>query len=315
MFLNIILNNTAGSGNARHSWEIVKAELEKRHVRYELKVSKYSGHAEKIALQLAKKATPDSIIVVLGGDGTLHEVVNGLLKHRRELPFDVPVGYIPSGSGNDFATASKMTTDPLTALEDILSLTEPTTINVGYYEEAMRHERGFFVNNIGVGFDAAIVSRTNSATSKKALNKLHLGSLSYVFSLIGVLFHQDSFQLMVHNRNNHDIYQKAFLVTTSNHPYFGGGVPILPNANVHDPDLELIVIERHNWLILLWIALFIPSGKHLNSHWVHHYKSSSVRLTTSSLEFGQSDGEEMGSRFFDLSMNTVQYPFWIKSRK
>jgi len=118
---------------------------------------------------------------------------------------------------------------------------------------------------------------------------------------------------MVHNKSQHDIYQDAFLVTTSNHPYFGGGVPILPNATVHDPNLELIVIERHNWLILLWIALFIPSGKHLNSHWVHHYKASSIRLTTTTLEFGQSDGEEMGSRFFDLEMNTVKYPFWIKT--
>ncbi|CUS26465.1 diacylglycerol kinase family protein [Paucilactobacillus oligofermentans DSM 15707 = LMG 22743] len=313
MFLSIILNNEAGSGHAQHSWRIVEAELNRRKINYELKVSKYSGHAEKLAFQSASKATLDTVIVVIGGDGTLHEVVNGLLKNRRTLPYEVPVGYVPSGSGNDFATALKMSTDPLTALNDILELTESTEINVGYYEESMHHEKGFFVNNIGVGFDAAIVSRANSANSKKTLNKLHLGSLSYIFSILSVLFSQDSFQLMVHNKSQHDIYQDAFLVTTSNHPYFGGGVPILPNATVHDPNLELIVIERHNWLILLWIALFIPSGKHLNSHWVHHYKSSSIRLTTTTLEFGQSDGEEMGSRFFDLEMNTVKYPFWIKA--
>ncbi|WP_461239651.1 diacylglycerol/lipid kinase family protein [Paucilactobacillus sp. N302-9] len=307
----IILNKHAGSGTAAKVWQQIEPELNRRQVDYQLKISQYPGHTTYLAKQYAIHATNPSqaVLLVIGGDGTLHQALNGAL--QANLSVKLPLAYIPAGSGNDFARGLKMKTNPLAALNQILNCQKPIDIHIGQYRENIKNESGYFVNNIGVGFDAAVVSQTNSSTSKKRLNKYHLGSLSYLSSVIGVLYHQSNFELNVETDSAHDIYRQAFLVTTSNHPYFGGGVAILPSASVFDDNLELAVFEKKNWLVLVWVAILLMFGKHLNSRFFHHYKSPHIRVTTTSLEYGQIDGEVMGNRFFDLQMNVSQYPFWI----
>lgn len=313
MQFSIILNELAGSGNAKKVWQRIEPQLQAQEVNYNLNRTQYAGHAEFLAGQIIKHARDprQTVILVIGGDGTLHQVLNGVLSHSETGDDRIPLAYIPAGSGNDFARGLKMASDPDTALRQVLNCQQPTLVDVGTYNEAIKHETGFFLNNIGIGFDAAVVSRTNASAHKKQFNKYHLGSLSYVASVFSVLYNQEPFQLMVQMGKHRDLYQKAFLVTTSNHPYFGGGVAILPDATVHSGKLELIVIERKNWLMLLWVSILLVFKRHLKSHWVHHYKAKKIHVTTTSLEFGQIDGEEMGNRFYDLSMGIQQYPFWI----
>lgn len=313
MQFSIILNELAGSGNAKKVWEQIEPQLQNRQIDFQVKVTQYAGHASYLTEQYIKHTTnPDEmVILVIGGDGTLHQALNGAVSQRSHHPHPIPLAYIPAGSGNDFARGVGMSRDVNVALRQIIDCQHPTNIDIGVYEETIKHDHGFFVNNIGIGFDAAVVSRTNASPHKRKFNKYHLGSLSYVASVLSVLYNQEPFQLMVQVGQHRDLYQKAFLVTTSNHPYFGGGVSILPGATVDSGQLELIVIERKNWLILLWLMLLLLFKRHLKSHWVHHYKAPQLHVTTTSLEFGQIDGEELGNRFFDLQMGISQYPFWI----
>lgn len=314
MHFAIILNEFAGSGNAQNIWEKqIKPELEKRQVDYQVKSTQHPGHAEYLAEQYIKYSTDHEhlVILVIGGDGTLHQALNGSMKATEGTNEKIPLAYIPAGSGNDFARGIKMSAKPLIALRQVLDCQKPNTIDIGNFSENIKNETGYFINNIGIGFDAAIVSRTNASAHKKSFNKFHVGSLSYMASIISVLYNQEFFQLMVRIGQHRDLYQNAFLVTTSNHPYFGGGVRILPNANVHSGELELIVIERKNWLILLWLGILLLFKRHLRSHWVHYYKAKEIQVTTTSLEFGQIDGEELGNRFYDLQMKISKYPFWI----
>lgn len=311
----IILNEHAGGGNAKDTWKIIEPILQQKMIDYTFQISQYAGHTTYLAKQYIKNIQDfdQPVILVIGGDGTLHEALNGALSIDQTPP--VPMAYIPAGSGNDFARGLGMSAKPTVALRQILDCRQPTMINIGRYEETMKNEQGYFINNIGIGFDAAVVSKTNSSASKRRLNKYHLGSLSYLSSVISVLYNQDPFPLMVQVDKNRTLFQRAFLVTTSKHPYFGGGVAILPDASVHKPELELIVIERINWLVILWVAILIVFGKHLKSRFVHIFRSSSIHLTTTSIEHGQIDGEIMGNRFFDLHMSVRQYPFWIDVTK
>ncbi|KIS03060.1 diacylglycerol/lipid kinase family protein [Paucilactobacillus wasatchensis] len=307
----IILNEHAGSGNAKATWELIQPVLQQKNINYTFEISQYPGHTTYLTQQYIKNIEQfvRPVILVIGGDGTLHEALNGAMSSQQTSL--TPLAYIPAGSGNDFARGLGMASKPLDALNQILNCHQPMMINIGHYLESMKNEKGYFINNIGIGFDAAVVSRTNTSTNKRRLNKYHLGSLAYLSSVISVLYNQDPFPLMVQVNKQRTLFQKAFLVTTSNHPYFGGGVAILPDASVQKPDLELIVIERKNWLIILWVAILIILGKHLKSRFVHVFKNNQIHLTTTSIEHGQIDGEIMGNRFFDLSMNITQYPFWI----
>ncbi|ANK59721.1 diacylglycerol/lipid kinase family protein [Loigolactobacillus backii] len=302
----VLLNEFAGGGQSKAAWPKLAQRLNQHLINYQLYRTEYPGHATKLAYKLAQEAPADTILIVVGGDGTLHEALNGL----QQIPKNtIILAYIPCGSGNDFARGAGISRQPLTALEQLLKVRQPRTFDVGHYQEALAHEHGFFMNNIGIGFDAAVVHATNRAPSKRYLNKYHLGSLAYIVSLVGTFFRQQAFPVKITSQQTTTEFKRAFLVTTTNHPYFGGGVPIMPSASMHDHKLDLVVMERVN--TLYFIFLFIMMFLHLHTHFkaVHHFKAEELRIQTASPEFGQADGENMGKRAFDITFDVHHQRF------
>ncbi|AVK63229.1 diacylglycerol kinase [Lactobacillus sp. CBA3606] len=306
---NIIINELAGSGHGKTVWKTVKPILEQRQIRFEYHVSEYAGHTTLLATQFAKNlhrqpnVTP--ILLVIGGDGSLNEALNGLMQVPLAEP--IPIAYLPGGSGNDFARGLGMATDPEIALAQILNNLRPRPLNIGVYHETLKNDHRYFVNNVGLGFDAQIVDDTNRSKQKG-----RLGRWSYLSNALKAYSQQVGYPLTVHVGRQRDTYRHAFLCTVSNHPYFGGGVKILPHANIHDEQLELIVVEEPHWWIILWLfALLLMGGRHLNSRFVHHYRSAKLHLLVNSVEIGQMDGQIIGNRNYDLYLSTQTYPFWI----
>lgn len=309
----IILNEHAGSGRAQKLWPQIKEQLDTAQVTYQVAVSEYANHAILLSEQFAKQL-PDNphqnwVVLAIGGDGTLHEVINGLTRQPRQHL--IPVAYLPVGSGNDFARGVNMARDWPNALQQIIQCTHATSYDVGTYTETIKQERGVFTNNLGIGFDASIIAQANQSKAKIWLNQHHLGSLSYLASALGVYYNQSGFTLTVHVNHQRDIYPNAFLVTTTNHPYFGGGVGIAPGATLTDHQLHLVVIEKPNFFKLIWLALRLIFKRHLTSKAVHYYTAKNIHLTVPAIEYGQLDGEEMGGRFFDVYVGLSTYPFWI----
>ncbi|ALF14546.1 diacylglycerol/lipid kinase family protein [Lactiplantibacillus plantarum] len=305
----IIINELAGSGHGKVVWETVKPILEQRQIRFEYRISEYAGHTIRLANEYVKtiqrrpNVTP--VILVIGGDGTLNEALNGIMQVPQAEP--IPLAYIPGGSGNDFARGLGMATDPAIALAQVLNNMRPRSLNVGYFHETLKNEHRYFVNNVGLGFDAQIVDDTNR--SKK---KGRLGRWAYLSNMLAAYSQQEGFPLTVHVNRKRDYYKRAFLCTVSNISYFGGGVKILPQANLHDDQLELIVVEEPHWWIILWLfVLLLLGGRHLKSRFVHHYRNANLHLLVNSVEIGQMDGQIIGNRNYDLYLSTHPYPFWI----
>lgn len=306
---NIIINELAGSGYGKTVWETVKPILEERQIPFDYQISEYAGHTTRLAAQYAeslqRKPGVVAILLVIGGDGTLNEALNGLMQVPQTDP--IPLAYIPGGSGNDFARGLGMATNPEIALAQILNNMRARPLNVGYYHETLKNEHRYFVNNVGLGFDAQIVDDTNRSKQKG-----RLGRWAYLSNALKAYSQQDGFPLTVHVDRQRDYYRHAFLCTTSNHPYFGGGVKILPQADIHDDSLELIVLEEPHWWIVVWLfLLLLMGGRHLNSRFVHHYRSQRLHLLVNSVEIGQMDGQIIGNRNYDLYLSTKKYPFWI----
>ncbi|WP_338209538.1 diacylglycerol kinase family protein [Lactiplantibacillus paraxiangfangensis] len=306
---DIIINELAGSGRGKSVWETVKPILEQRQIKFDYHVSEYAGHTTRLAAKFAE-SVPDRpeitpVLLVIGGDGTLNEALNGLMQVPRT--HRIPLGYIPGGSGNDFARALGMATDPEIALAQVLNNMRPRDLNIGYYHETLKNEHRYFVNNVGLGFDAQIVDDTNRSKQKG-----RLGKWAYLSNALKAYSQQEGFPLTVHVGRKRDYYKHAFLCTTSNHPYFGGGVKILPQADLHDDQLELIVVEEPHWWTIMWLFfLLLMGGRHLNSRFVHHYRSNQLHLLVNSVEVGQMDGQIIGNRNYDLYFSSKPYPFWI----
>lgn len=305
---HIIFNQHAGSGTSKKAWAQVQQVLVDKQILYTAYETEFIGHGAVLAKEIIKKENQQNgIILVLGGDGTLHEVMNGL----GEEASDMPIAYIPCGSGNDFARGVGISRKPLVALDQILNATEAKTFDIVYYQEKNQQQIGYFVNNIGIGFDAAVVKKTNHSTSKEALNKYKLGSLSYLSSVISVFLKQQAFPIEIDIDGKKQQFEDAFLVTTSNHPYFGGGVPIIPNAVADDGLLDLIVVTRINFFYFLWLFVMMPFKKHTAFKPVHLFQGKKITLRSPKLEDGQADGEELGKKAFDFDFKTVKRQFWF----
>ncbi|GEK28454.1 diacylglycerol/lipid kinase family protein [Furfurilactobacillus siliginis] len=309
----VILNRHAGRGRASKIWDAASPKLKQAGITYQLAETRYPGHATLLAELYAKRVQPDStdtnIVLVVGGDGTLNQTLNGLKLGTTGDP--LPIAYLPAGSGNDFARGAGISRNPDIALQQIISATEPTILDIGHYDETIKHEHRYFVNNVGIGFDAAVVSAANHSSQKGLLNHLHIGSLAYMAQLAGVLTHQDAFPVTLQIDDQREVFNNGFLLTTSNHPYFGGGVRILPIASVTDGKLSVIIVEKMRIPRFIFLFMMMGAGRHLGFKQVHHYQAEKIHLSVSSLEHGQVDGEEMGSRSFDIYLTIDQYPFWF----
>lgn len=120
-----IVNPHSRTGLGLKIWRQLELILKERKIKYQLCMTRYPRHASEFAEKLTE-TYDDLTLVALGGDGSINEVVNGI----RDLS-KVTFGYIPVGSGNDFARSMKLGRDPQKILEQILNPGEPTYIDIG----------------------------------------------------------------------------------------------------------------------------------------------------------------------------------------
>ena len=138
-----IVNPEAGSGHAQQVWPQLRHWLNEQQLLYSVHFTHYPHHEYQLAQELAHYLTSTTILVVVGGDGTLHETLNGL--HHADV--QATIGYIPCGSGNDFARGANIPADPLAALQKITTATDPTTLDIGVFYEKTRNITAVFTNN------------------------------------------------------------------------------------------------------------------------------------------------------------------------
>lgn len=311
----IILNEYAGSGRVKVTWQDIKEILDSKKINYVVYSTQYPQHATELAREiitsLPEKLNFRPIILAIGGDGTLHEVLNGCVNYYRENPNGVPVplSYIPLGTGNDFARGAGIPNKWLTALTNILNCKSEKLITIGSYTNHFDNSTGYFLNNFGIGFDASIVKVTNHSKvkSNKRTNKF-----SYILNTLKVFKQFKSFEIDISVDNHTHHFNNAYLATISNHPYFGGGVKILPPASITDNNLDMIIIEKPKFWQLIYLLLTIPFGKHLNAKFVNHFHSSKVNVKTKLPQTIQIDGEDQSNQSLNLTFTTTHYPFWIE---
>ena len=317
LFYHLLVNPNSGGGQGRIAGEQVIQYLKAAKLPYSARFTTHPDHERRLIQEMAvhdlktfdEKMSPDEVyplLVVIGGDGTIHQVVNELYRLNKQIP----IAYIPAGSGNDFARGLGLTREPITIMKQIIQNKQPKECSIIYYNEGIYQEEGLALNNIGIGLDAAIVYETNHSKIKGLLQKFNLRSFSYLSSVIRTLMKQRPFPILVEVNGKQYSFPKTYLCTTSNHPYFGGGVPIAPNASVHNEKVDLVIIEKTSWLKVPWIAYHIFRKTHLNKKFCHYFQANKIKIVSTIAEHGQADGEEMGERSFDITFTIKKQLFW-----
>lgn len=236
---HFIINPNARSGMGARIWHSLERILKERGISYQAHFTTKPRQATALASSLTADGKEHTLIV-LGGDGSVNEVISGICHYDK-----VTFGYIPLGSGNDFARGLHIPKNPKKALELILSCQDPQSLDVGTlrYKEKTKH----FAVSSGIGFDADICHEVVVSPLKAFLNRLKLGKLTYVC----VAFHR----LVVTSPCDYTItfdegetvtYPKAYFVASMNQPYEGGGVKFGPDAKSDDGMLDLCIVSGIN---------------------------------------------------------------------
>lgn len=260
-----IVNPNARTGLGLKVWRKIESALKERKVKYESYLTKYQNHAAKIAREITSEPGIHTI-VILGGDGTINEVINGISDLSR-----VTLGYIPIGSSNDFARSMGLSTEPLTALEHILRPSGYASINTGILE-CGRQKRRFAVST-GIGFDAEVCHRVSISRLKLILNRLFLGKLSYVGVALQSLLLQTPKKMTVTMDGVKTVsFDKVYFTAVMNQRYEGGGFMFCPKADPCDDHLDVFIAEGFSKLKILFLLPTAFFGKHTLFSGIHTYR-------------------------------------------
>ncbi|HEX3077248.1 MAG TPA: diacylglycerol kinase family protein [Lachnospiraceae bacterium] len=285
-----IINPKSKSGSGIKIWNVVKKELGKRKVRYCAYFTHYEAHATKIAAQICMEHSNQKTIVVVGGDGSVNEVINGIMDYS-----SVILGYIPSGSSNDLARSLGIPSNPIRALNHILSMKDIQYIDHGVIRFLdLKKSRKFAVSS-GLGFDASICLEALTSNIKKVLNTFGLGKLTYiVIALKQMIRHKPTDVKIVIDGRKTLYYRNVLFVANMIHKCEGGGLILAPKANYQDRRITTCVIHDIPKLKALLLLSTVFKGKHIKYKGVDIVEGNQLLITAKDKVIIHTDGEFCG---------------------
>ncbi|GEK33869.1 diacylglycerol/lipid kinase family protein [Kurthia sibirica] len=285
MELVIIINEMAGHGLAKKRGNRLISELT---VPFKAEFTTHIGHATAIAQSYSSKNSA-TLIIVVGGDGTIHEVIKGVIGSEKMI-----VGVINGGSGNDFGRAFPIFKNAQ-EIERYVLKNKPFSRkqDIGIVQSTNGAE--WFMNNSGFGIDAAVTHSVNQSTVKAQLNRLGLGKLAYAFILLKELKKFKPFDVTVISNGQKYTYRNSYLVVASNQPYFGGGMKISPTSLMDDGLIELTIVHNISKLRLLAVFGTVFFGKHTKFKVVKQHVAEQFQVIVHAAVIGHADGEFIGN--------------------
>lgn len=284
-----VVNPNAGGGKVASEWPLLSNMLKEMGLPFEEVFTTHRYHAVELVIYALKRGFRN--IISVGGDGTLHEVVNGLF-HQQEVPLeDVTLAVLPAGSANDWSRMYCIPNDCRKAVETIM---EGRTVcqdigRVEYMQAGVKNVR-YMVNVAGVGLDANICHYCNVAK-----NKGRGGDLAYV---------KAAFKALAGRRSNHAkvvvdgksfFSGRVFSVGMGVGKYSGGGIMQVPDAVADDGKINLMVARKVSKLKFLFLFKQLFKGTIYNIKEVSHKTFSRAAVITRMPDRVEIDGEVVGT--------------------
>ncbi len=257
--VKIILNPTAGRGKAGQLWATVQRLLQDAGLDFEMAMTRGGGHAVELAR--SARAAGHHRVVAMGGDGTVQEVVQGLVDAAGD---DVAgtLGIIPAGSGNDFAKMIDLPPDPVIAVQRLASG------NIRHVDVGRTGSR-IFTNGIGIGFDARV------AVESRKIRRL-TGLPLYLLAVLRTLALSYNTPAVHMTLDDQTISQEVTMIAIANGRCYGGGFWIAPQADAADGLLDVVWADGLGRIGILQLLPHVVRGTHLDKKPVHQYRARRV---------------------------------------
>ena len=292
--VKLILNPMADMG---HAWRIAE---ELRSVVGEYGRADWSGTVYPThATELARQAGLDGydMVIAVGGDGTVHEVINGLMQvPQKQRP---ALGIVPVGSGNDFAHVAGVPLDPRTALAAALK-SEATPMDIGLLKD--EHGRSeYFDNTLGIGFDTVVTLRSHKIP-------LLRGFLMYLVAVLQTIIVDFDPSRMHIETDKSSWEENSLMLVVCNGPREGGGFLVAPQAKPDDGIFHYASIGDIGRLMMLRLVPEVMKGTHGRFKCVRMGECHKMTLKSEKPLFIHLDGEiytGFGSNTYQASIEIL----------
>ncbi len=256
-----IVNATAGRGRTGKKINKLITSINKHKLDFEVELTKAPKHATQLAQEAIKKGFHN--IISVGGDGTLNEIVNGVMLSGKSD--EVNIGILPEGGGNDFAVNFNLPSNIDKAV-DILQKFNTRKIDVGKIEDR------YFINALGIGFDARVAMISNKLKHLNGLSRYLAAVLKALISLKMV-----EAEIKIDTCTLNDPF---LLLSIGNGMSTGGGFLLTPEARVDDGLLDICFINKINRRRILSLLPSTIKGKHLKEPEIVLHQSRKIEITT-----------------------------------
>jgi len=295
----LIVNPTSGNGKSKKNWQHISTLLKSHGIRFSFAFTEYSKHESALVQHAINNGFTK--IISVGGDGTLHHIVNGIMSQKIVETTTIQLAVIPIGTGNDWVKTYNI---PANIEKSILIIKKGTAVLQDIGKLTTENSGSVYFNNVaGIGYDGYVVNKL------KKLKKF--GGIAYLLSgIYGLLFYKKSkFKIEI---NNQILEEKCLMTIFGICKFSGGGMQFTKEVHPSDGLLDITIAKN---LTLIDLILNLP--KLYNGNIVHHkkvttYKTDFIKVTpTSTFEkpFIQADGEliDSGSVTVSILENALQF--------
>jgi diacylglycerol kinase (ATP) len=255
--LGIIINPKSGKNYFRAQRIYLWKLLRKRHQPFAYRVTKFAGHAIELARELVEKGYDE--ILILGGDGTLSEAINGIMRSNLtpEQKAKIQVGLMPRGTGNDWGRYWNLTKNHKESLRRFFEGTgHPIDIGcLTYWRNGIEHHR-YFINSIGFGVDPLCCQKAEQL-------KYYIGShhVNYVFGLVAAIAQHKAQHMVLTVDGKPVVDDLLFTMNIGNGPFSGGGIKQNPQADPSDGVFHGMFVKKPNFKQVLKAMPNLFNGK------------------------------------------------------
>lgn len=260
----VIANPQAGGGTSRDRWWAASGQVTERLGPHDLVWTEAPGHAERIA---RAEGSARSLLIAYGGDGTASEVARGLLLSNG----DAELGLLPSGTGNDFASAAGVPAR-LPEAARFLSRTPARATDIGRVEDGGGASR-LFLNSLSLGLAASVAERAAAGGG--------LGRATYAAAAAREVVAFQPVPLRVGLNENPARPRTLLNLTVLNSRRFGAGIPLAPPADPGDGELDAVLIGPLGPLALMDAVFRLTREAHFGRREIEHRRIT--RITIGSL--------------------------------
>jgi len=283
----VIINPNAGRRKGSRDWKKIRSLLVKHGFNFHEISTERPGHATEISKKFIEEGYKR--IIVVGGDGTLNEVINGLFQQTRYPTIEITFGMISIGTGNDWGRMLKI---PVDYEEAIITIKECKTFIqdagiVSYRDDDNNVDR-YFVNIAGLGFDAIVTKKANRLKERGKG-----GPLLYFATIFSSLLNYRYVNAVI-NIDGKNYKNKIFSMNIGIGKYNGGGMMQVPGAIADDGLFDLTVINKISKPDIIMSLRKLYNGNIVHHRKVETFTGRSISIDSDTKILLETDGESLG---------------------